>query len=358
MDVATGDDAGRALVAQLHAAGAVPAAWVLAFQAVARELFIPDRVWVTDGGARADPVALDRATDPERWLASVYSDVTIVTQFDDGRTPWPQPGHRPTSSSSMPSVVAKMLRALEVEPGGSVLEIGTGTGYNAALLAELVGPRGHVTTVEIDPALAARARRSLTAAGYSDKVRVLTADGAADLDNRPGGVHAPGWDRVIATAGVHVGRLPYGWVRHTRPGGIVLAPMRADLAVGPLVRFVVDGDGTARGRAVPEPKVSFMELRTHRVPMAALDELRWDDEPADVTFTDRAPWELLLNAGCRWAVAIALPSCRYGMWEPNKERNHRLVLLQDPLSGSWASVVPSGDRFLVRQAGPDRKSVV
>jgi predicted methyltransferase len=55
---------------------------------------------------------------------------------------WPQVGDRPICSASMPSVVLGMLDALDVQPGQSVLEIGTGTGFNAVLLAELVGPTG------------------------------------------------------------------------------------------------------------------------------------------------------------------------------------------------------------------------
>ena len=71
----------------------------------------------------------------------------------------------PLSSSSQPSLMAEMLELLALRPGDRVLEIGTGTGYNAALLRHLVGPKGHVTSVDVDAALVRAARRSLRDAG-------------------------------------------------------------------------------------------------------------------------------------------------------------------------------------------------
>lgn len=290
---------------------------------------------------------LDRAAEPVRWLAEVRSDVTIVTQYDDGATAWPEVGLRPTSSSSMPSVVAAMLAALDVRPGHAVLEIGTGSGYNAALLAELVGERGRVTSVEIDPAVAAAARDRLVAAGYGERVRVLTADGASFSSD------GQKWDRAIATAGAHVGRLPYGWVENTRPGGVVLAPMRADFAAGPLVRFTVGADGTAAGTALPEQRVSFMEMRGQRVVLPSGDA-RSRDEPPRLTHTTLNPGLVLESADCRWALALAMPGCRYIAVPLLAAPQVRVVSLTDPLTGSWASVSPAGGRFAVRHTGPRR----
>ena len=76
-------------------------------------------------------------------LGVVYSDEALITRRDDEGMP--------TSSASQPSVVAMMLEALDLEPGMRVLEIGAGTGYNAALMAEMVGDAGLVTTIDIDP---------------------------------------------------------------------------------------------------------------------------------------------------------------------------------------------------------------
>jgi protein-L-isoaspartate(D-aspartate) O-methyltransferase len=146
--------------------------------------------------------------------------------------------HR-TSSASEPGMVAAMLDCLDMQEGQRVLEIGTGTGYNAALLAHRLGS-SQVTTVEIDPVIAGAAKTALDAAGYS--VATIIGDGAAGW---PAG--AP-YDRVIATVAAHLGALPYEWVRQTASGGVIATPMRTDyVGSGPLVRFTVDDDGLATG---------------------------------------------------------------------------------------------------------------
>jgi protein-L-isoaspartate O-methyltransferase len=330
------------LANELHAAGKVPAQWASALAAVPRERFIPDQMWVDEGADDIECVPLDRADEPERWRAAVYSNKVIVTQFDDGATVWPQVGYRPTSSSSMPSAMLGMLEVLDIHEGHRVLEIGAGTGYNAALLAQRAA---EVTTVEVDPTVAEHAR---TALGGMSTVRVVTADGAAG--RHPG---AP-FDRVLATASVRLGQFPYEWVAQSRPGGVIVAPIRTDLASGPLVRFTVGEDGTATGRVAP-PRVGFMELRAHRTP-SRWRQLRWDDPAADLTHSDLQPWTALLTEAPRWAIAVAVPQCKYDVWKHTPERPHGVAWLVDTCSGSWASVVP-GDaegRYDVRQHGPRR----
>jgi protein-L-isoaspartate O-methyltransferase len=336
----------EALAGRLDITGAVADA----VRAVPRERFLPARIWVQEkDGGPYEPI--DRATEPQRWMRDVYiADYAIVTQFDDGATPWPERGWRPSCSASQPSVVVGMLDALNVQPGQRVLEIGTGTGYNAALLAELVGPLGHVLSVDVDGALASAARANLAAAGYQDRVEVLLADGATALA-APGSV-----DRVIATAAVQLGRLPYAWVTQTRPGGVILAPVRAELASGPLVRLQVSSEGTARGQAV-RMRVGFMELRAQRTPGASWSALRWDDPHAAPALTEVDPFTALLDEASRWTIAISVPSCRYGLEKRTSERGHGVAWLLDPITGSWASIVPTTPRsenYLARQVGPRR----
>lgn len=340
----------RSLVDELDSAGVLLAEHRPAFLGAAREWFIPDRFWYQRDDSEAAPdVPMDRSADPAGWLSTVYSDRPLVTQFDDGATGWPESGHRPTSSASEPTVVAGMLRALELQPGHSVLEIGTGTGWNAALLAEIAGASGNVTTVEIDSEIAAMARDRLDASGYG-RVRTVQADAAAGLG---GGARV---DRLISTAGVHIGHLPYSWVQRVKPGGVIVAPMRADMSPGPLVRFVVHDDGTAAGAAVPWVQVAFMEMRAHRVASAQLSALRWDDPAADVSISKLSPWVPLLADEHRWPIAMALPGCRYDAWRRTEDRPFGIAWLHDPRSESWASVVPNGDdeTFTVRQSGPRR----
>jgi protein-L-isoaspartate(D-aspartate) O-methyltransferase len=141
--------------------------------------------------------------------AEAYGDGPVVTHRDkDGVA---------TSSASAPGIVSAMLAQLEVRPGQRILEIGAGTGYNAALLAYLTGPAGRVTTVELDPAIAAEAGEALAAAGYGH-VTVIAGDG--EYGYAP---DAP-YDRVIVTAGAW--ELPRAWADQLAPGGLLVVPLR------------------------------------------------------------------------------------------------------------------------------------
>jgi protein-L-isoaspartate(D-aspartate) O-methyltransferase len=144
---------------------------------------------------------------PAVTLAEAYADQAIATRFADGV---------PVSAASQPAIVATMLAQLQAPPGGTVLEIGAGTGYNAALLAHLVGPSGRVVTIDIDEQTAAQARDHLTAAGVAN-VEVVCADGALGW---PGG--AP-YDGIIVTAGVS--DLAPAWVGQLAPDGRLVAPL-------------------------------------------------------------------------------------------------------------------------------------
>jgi len=121
------------------------------------------------------------------------------------------------SSASDPDLVAAMLEQAEVRPGHRILEIGTATGINAALLAELTGPTGHVTTIEIDEDLATEARGALAAASY-ETVGVIHGDGAA---GHPDG--AP-YDRIVITAGAW--DIAVGWWDQLAPTGRIVVPLR------------------------------------------------------------------------------------------------------------------------------------
>ena len=108
---------------ELQAGGYLAPGWRRAFKAVPRHLFIPDRVWHEGpDGYRM----LRRADDQERWWDLAYSDEAIVTQVEDGQEK--DLSAYPSSSASMPRMVASMLAALDADAGHRVLEIGTGTG--------------------------------------------------------------------------------------------------------------------------------------------------------------------------------------------------------------------------------------
>jgi protein-L-isoaspartate(D-aspartate) O-methyltransferase len=142
-------------------------------------------------------------------LDAVYKDEAIVTRRD------PETGE-PTSSSSQPAIMAEMLELLAPAPGERVAEIGAGTGYNAALLAHMVGDEGMVTSVELDPEVAAGARRNLREAGCP--ATVVVGDG------REGVPAAAPLDAMIVTASVEA--VPRAWHDQLRTGGRLVLPLR------------------------------------------------------------------------------------------------------------------------------------
>lgn len=190
---------------------------------------------------------IDRDSDPDAWMTAVYSNHPIVTQLDDGGEDGEGDA---TSSTSMPSVMLAMLNHLDAREGQTVLEIGTGTGYNAALLAHRLGA-GNVVSIEIDTDIAQRARSNLAMANRD--VTVVTGDGA---DGYP--PQAP-YDRTIATCSVAT--VPWAWVAQTRPGGVIVTPWGPPMANDHLLRLDV-GPESAVGTIVDS--VGFMRLRAQR----------------------------------------------------------------------------------------------
>ncbi|MFF0698330.1 methyltransferase, FxLD system [Streptomyces tendae] len=121
------------------------------------------------------------------------------------------------SCASVPSVVAMMLAQLDVQPGDNILEIGAGTGYNAALLAELTGDLGKVTSIDIDPDVTLHARTMLNRTGY-ERVQVMERDGLIGApENAP-------YDRMLAAVGLW--DVPTAWWDQLRDGGRLVLPLR------------------------------------------------------------------------------------------------------------------------------------
>ncbi len=145
---------------------------------------------------------------PEAGPAAAYRDEAFVIKCG--------PDGMPVSSSSQPAMMAIMLGQLGLEPGHRVLEIGTGSGYNAAVMSAVVGPQGQVVSIDIDPELVERSRASLAKAGY-DRVTLLCADGGF---GDPAG--AP-FDRIIVTAGAW--DIAPAWLEQVVLGGLLVLPL-------------------------------------------------------------------------------------------------------------------------------------
>ncbi|MFJ4678110.1 protein-L-isoaspartate O-methyltransferase [Kitasatospora sp. NPDC088783] len=241
-----------------------------------RDAFAPERLWDWDGCAW-QPV--DRGSNPDRWLELLYGTAhrAAVTQVTGGL---------PTSSLSAQALVVDMLDSLRLEPGQRVLELGTSpSAWNAALLTHRAGP-GRVTTVEVDPDLAAAGATRLKTAGLD--VDVVTGDGSL---GHPAG--AP-YDRAIATYAVD--RVPWAWIEQTRPGGRLVLPWgrlgHAALAVAPdhthatgwmqgLAQFMPDRTTTPPGTR------DFATVRAHTPPSGPEQHTTRDPEHL------RTDWGLL-----------------------------------------------------------------
>lgn len=139
---------------------------------------------------------------------------------------------------SQPFIVALMTDLLDIAAQDVVLEIGTGSGYQAAVLAELAR---HVYSVEIVPALADRARRTLESLGY-DNIALHVGDGAAGWPE-----HAP-YDAIIVTAAAPA--IPQALLKQLKPGGRLIAPVGPAHGDQSLVLVAKQSDGSARERAV------------------------------------------------------------------------------------------------------------
>ncbi len=244
-------------------------AWRAAFAQVPRHLFVPCFYRQVPGRSGYDRLCGD---DPDprrrtRWLTGVYEDAPLVTRVCGGSM---------VSSSSQPSLMAAMLEALEVRVGHEVLEIGAGSGYNAALLAHRLGA-SRITTVDLDPGITAAARAHLDAAG-TGAVAVVTGDGSLGCHER-----AP-YDRIIATC--EVLSVPWEWLRQCVPGALVLAPLAGGLialrvtdawhAQGCFLRtpayFVaLRGPGAAE-HPPPRPVADDARVRRSRTPPRVLDD--------------------------------------------------------------------------------------
>jgi protein-L-isoaspartate(D-aspartate) O-methyltransferase len=196
---------------------------------------------------RDDRVADALATVPRHLFLpgiepeEAYADEAVVTKRDAGG--------QPVSSASQPAIVALMLEQLDVRPGQRVLEIGAGTGYNAALLAHLAGPSGHVTTVDLDEDIVAEAREHLAAAG-AGQVEVVQADGG--LGWAPG---AP-YDRIILTVGAP--DIMPGWATQLAAGGRLVLPLSLRAGLQYAVAFDQAGDHLDSVSVLP---CGFMRLR-------------------------------------------------------------------------------------------------
>ncbi|EFH85687.1 methyltransferase domain-containing protein [Ktedonobacter racemifer] len=177
------------------------------------------------------------------WYEHIYKDQPLVTRVDEyGRT---------LSSSSQPSVMARMLDVLDVQAGMKVLEVGTGTGYNAALLAQLTKDPRFITTIDIDSTALEEARQALKEVGNEDGMTIATGDGSAGYHQ-----NAP-YDRIVVTASSP--HVPLAWMQQLKPQGILVCVLQPRYApLGGILKAQKQEEGL-KGQIVGP--ASFMVLR-------------------------------------------------------------------------------------------------
>lgn len=254
-------------------------AWRAALEAVPRHVFVPRFYTQRPGGEWLETTAAS-----DGWLDAVYRNEPLVTALAETST-----GSRVTvSSSTKPGLMIRMLEALDLDDDHRVLEIGTGTGYNAALMTHRLGGRG-VFSVDIGAGLVAEARDRLAGLGMAPTL--VTAHGAEGLAG-----HAP-FDRIIATCSVPA--IPAAWTEQLVEGGRVLANVKRGAYAGNLA-LLRRYTNRLEGRFLPR-WAGFMAIRdadtapeNHH---AATVEIEAGARSA--TALDPSPW----NATVQWFLA-------------------------------------------------------
>jgi methyltransferase of ATP-grasp peptide maturase system len=293
-------------------------AWRHAVEATPRHLFIPKFYVQQPNGQWTETTAED-----DGWLAAVYRDEALVTDLatatNDDRVV--------VSSSTKPGLMVRMLETLDLHDEHRVLEIGTGTGYNAALVAHRLGA-GHVFSVDIGAALVDAARERLTELGLTPTLSAT--HGAHGLPE-----HAP-FDRIIATCSLPA--VPWAWAEQLREGGLVLVDLKPSAHAGNLVlmrrladrlegRFLPRWAGFMAIRdadLAPERETARPDMNTGTRSSTRLEPLPWSSlvpwflaqarMPGEVTFgyrgaTDQGPeWAVLSASDGSWSAVRTTPN--------------------------------------------------
>lgn len=287
---------------------------------------------------------------PDAPLADAYANATVDIKYDTDGVP--------VSCASQPDIVALMLDQLQAQPGERILELGAGTGYNAALIAHLVGPDGRVTTIDVDDDLAEGARARLAATGFTN-VDVLTGDGA--LGHTEG---AP-YDRIIATVGAH--GVPDAWLEQLAPGGRLVTPQRLKGSVSRSIVYEQHGGRwVSRGSAMN----SFVPLRRgiadddrRDIPLAADGTVRLHapagqnidanaltkvlEQPRSEEWTGMTVHSMESPEWMELFVSCSVPSGLVRMHFPQAAKG--TLLTQDPYPSSTAAVDRGAVTYLARR---------
>ncbi|MFD9164629.1 ATP-grasp peptide maturase system methyltransferase [Streptomyces sp. NPDC059558] len=328
------------LVEQLATAGHLRTApWRRAVEAVPRHEFLNNGYFErVDAPGRPTAWTPVMPSSPS-WLESCYSDRSLVTQIAGTIVPGDLRGEitrLPTSSSTLPSLVVRMLEDLQVEDGHRLLLVGAGTGYSSGLACHRLGS-DLVVTVEVDRDVAADARNALARCGFAPTV--VVGDGLAGW--KDGGAY----DRIVAYCGTIT--VPPEWVDQTKPGGIILTTVGGWMYSSELARLTVTEEGTAKGRFL-DGRNSFMLARPQTPPPLGLlpDLDQADERPTNLGADALDDWDT------RFVAQLAAPRAQRLTLDRGGRTQHVLI---DVDAGTWAALhQDERGRWLVRQGGRDR----
>jgi methyltransferase of ATP-grasp peptide maturase system len=330
------------LVDQISAQGDLRSPhWRDALLAIPRHLFVP-HYYLQDTSTRPSRWVRHEPDDEpstRTWLELVYSPTTMITdvaQYADRGV------QMPVCSSTKPDLMIRMLETLDVRNGHRVLEIGTGTGYNTALLAHRLGNDG-VYSLDIDPALVAAARYKLSQLGYHPTV--VTGDGAEGLPE-----HAP-FDRIIATCSLRA--FPVPWIHQLRPGGMALVHLEGPLGAGNLLALRRDNtQPRVQGQFLPWWGC-FMTRRTSAGPTTGSPRPVPTTEPPTTRHTTLNPTHVDGNQMFPLLAQLYLPPGIYRAIYLT-DNDTPVTYLASP-DGSWCEITRQPDNtghHHLREAGP------
>ncbi|MFJ7045259.1 methyltransferase, FxLD system [Streptomyces sp. NPDC101112] len=292
---------------------------------------------------------------PDAPLEDAYANAPVHIKYDTDGTS--------ISCASQPGVVALMLDQLDVQPGERILELGAGTGYNAALLAHLVGESGHVTTLDVDDDLVEGARAHLAAAGITN-VKAVTRDGAL------GYAEGAPYDRIIATVGAH--GVPHAWLEQLAPGGRLLIPQRLK---GTVSRSIAYEHRDGRWVSLSSEMNTFMPLRRgiadddrRVVPLSTDGTVRLQapagqnvdaealagvlDQPRTEEWTGMTVRAMESPEWMELFVTCSLPSGLIRMLFPQSAKG--TLLSEDPYPSSTAAVDKGAVTYLARRLSEEK----
>jgi protein-L-isoaspartate O-methyltransferase len=308
--------------------------WHLPLAATPRHVFVP-RWW-------EDRRLADGPADEERWAEAAYRDQTLVTAIGglhaDHAGPGDRPRGRPTSSSTLPSLVVRMYRHARLYDGADILDVGTGSGYGCALLAARFGDAS-VTSIDVDPYLSKAAGERLAAIGLGP--RLVTGDAEEPLPGE--------FDRIVSMMSVPV--VPGSWMDALRPGGRLVTVLAGTMII---ITATKGDDGWATGQ-VEWDRAGFMAARSGPDYPPGDDDVFKAAEHADGDHTGPGRYPVL-DVSESWELLSVLEVTAPGIRHRYREDGDgtRTAWMTHP-DGSWARAAAAGSEApVVHQGGPRR----